>query len=71
MNKTLKAILTFVGVTPASAAVGSLVTSLLEKIPFMEEFTKPFTWILAVAPPSRLLAGMRTKRMTILSCISR
>jgi hypothetical protein len=25
------------------------VTSLLEKIPFMEEFTKPFTWILAVA----------------------
>ena len=49
MNKTLKAILTFVGVTPSCAAVGSLVTSLLEKIPFMEEFTKPFTWILAVA----------------------
>jgi hypothetical protein len=49
MNKTLKAILTFVGVTPACAAVSSLVTSLLEKIPFMEEFTKPFTWILAVA----------------------
>ena len=49
MNKTLKAILTFVGVTPACAAVGSLVTSLLEKVPFMQEFTKPFTWIVAVA----------------------
>ena len=49
MNKTLKAILAFVCGTPACAAVGSLVTSLLEKIPFMEEFTKPFTWILAVA----------------------
>ena len=28
MNKTLKAILTFVGVTPACAAVSSLLTSL-------------------------------------------
>ena len=49
MNKTLKSILTFVGVTPVCAAVGSLVASLLEKVPFMQEFTKPFTWIVSVA----------------------
>ena len=49
MNKTLNSILTFVGVTPACAAVGSLVTSVLEKVPFMQEFTKPFTWIVSVA----------------------